>query len=227
MADIDVNKRRAYLYQEVIELLFSPAKGCQANWVSSLLGSLYTFWGVDSYPGKPKKNGFEISADNIGITCEGEFRDDGYFSIDFHAYDFVDEEHYIKGNPFSWSHHVDPVRYFRLPLKAFLGQQNSDKTKALAGVDEEDVAAILDTLIFHPCEHMHIESCIPHQIRLGGGISNPFQYLFHLRYQFCPISDMQDAEKQRLRNLVYQALQSKSSSIEIKALMDVPSICNN
>ncbi|MGI9278543.1 MAG: hypothetical protein ACR2PX_02810 [Endozoicomonas sp.] len=220
MAHDDVNKRRAYLYQAVIELLFSPSTEKERKqWIHAFLGSLVSFWQTYTLNPYTIKNGqYEITPNLLGIECfcSCDIRENNYFAIQFTVFkDGLNE-------PFTWAHHVDP-RYFRVPLKAFLGEHNSVKTKALAEADEEDIAAILDTLVFHPCEHIHMESCIPdHEIRFGGGISNPFQYLFHLRYQFCPIPKVREAEKQRLKDLVYRALQSKSRSIDIKTLMEIP-----
>ncbi|MCL6271916.1 hypothetical protein M3P05_18515 [Sansalvadorimonas sp. 2012CJ34-2] len=216
MDSMDVKKRRAYLCQKVIELLFSPSTEKEQNqWVFGLVGSLAGFWRVPQNPFTRKHGKYEITADELCITCLCDIRDDGYYAIDFTHYtdDFPE--------PFRWSQHVDPVRYYRIPLGAFLGGQNAEKSKALATITKEDVSAVLDTLIFHPCEHMHMESCIPHTIRLGGGISNPFQYLFHLRFQFCPILTVQNNEKMRLVELVYQAVKAKQS-IDIKTLMEIP-----
>ena len=212
MASMDVSKRRAYLYQKVIELLFSPLdEKAQKQWVIALGHSLPAFWQTDrAFTINAGK--YELEAYLLNIACTCDIRGDGYFAVDFEI---------LKENfpdIFSWSHHVDPVHYYRIPLRAFLGEQ---KRAALASIDETDVSVILDTLIFHPCEHMHLESCIPHDIRLGGGISNPYQYLFHLRYQFCPDSRMQEAERQRLSTLVFQAIQS-DSAIDIQKLMEIP-----
>ncbi|WOG26890.1 hypothetical protein [Endozoicomonas sp. 8E] len=45
---------------------------------------------------------------------------------------------------------------------------------------------------------------------------------FHLQYQFYPIPKARKTEKQKLKELNYRTLQSKSRSIDIKTLMEIP-----
>lgn len=99
----------------------------------------------------------------------------------------------------------------------------------------EDVEAVLNGMIFHPRCHTHLEKIAgaidsqgslqselsPHEIRIGGGIENPFVFLFHLRYQFCLISkDVRENEKRRLKDLFVTAIQEKKKTVTPKKLFD-------
>ena len=57
-----------------------------------------------------------------------------------------------------------------------------------------------------------------HDIRIGGGITNPFLYLFHLRIQLCPIPDTRSKERQRLFDLFENAIK-KNTNLQIAELM--------
>ena len=57
---------------------------------------------------------------------------------------------------------------------------------------------------------------------MGGGITNPFLYLFHLRIQLCPISDRRKAEKARLIDLFEVAIKN-NAIVTAFDLMKVPS----
>jgi len=86
----------------------------------------------------------------------------------------------------------------------------------------DDVKAVIDGLILHPKAHQHIASPINnHDIRIGGGLDNPFLFLFHLRYQLCPIPDKRQKEKKRLLALFSDSLKS-NSSITASSLMAQP-----
>lgn len=62
-------------------------------------------------------------------------------------------------------------------------------------------------MIFHGRAHQHIKSPFPeNKIRIGGGIDNPYLYLFHLRYQLCPDKKRRDEEKERLIPLFESAV---------------------
>lgn len=106
-----------------------------------------------------------------------------------------------------WKHHSDS-KYYAFPEQAFLTHYGKEKP-VLRQVADDDMEAVIDSLICHPQPHQHIEPPIGNpDIRVGGGIDNGFLFLFHLRYQLCPISEKREAEKRRLIGLFQQAIKS-------------------
>ena len=97
---------------------------------------------------------------------------------------------------------------FFFPEQSFLTKYDKSK-EAKKKMNSRYIADVLDGLIFHPRTHLHIKSPIDkHEIRIGGGIDNPFLYLFHLRYQLCPIKEKRVAEKERLIALFETAVKN-------------------
>ncbi len=82
-------------------------------------------------------------------------------------------------------------------------------------------------MIFHPRTHTHVEeyglmlSAPPplpllalREIRIGGGIENAFVFLFHLRYQFCLVSEeTRGTERARLVNLFTTAIRGNEAHV--------------
>jgi len=108
--------------------------------------------------------------------------------------------------------------YYEFPIQRFLKHHNQWK-KAINKYSIEDLEAVIDGLICHPRLHQHIESPIDeHIIRIGGKIDNPFLFLFHLRYQFCPSIEKRLAERARLLVLFNQHIRD-NEPIPISTLM--------
>ena len=117
-------------------------------------------------------------------------------------------------------HDVDG-QYFTYPNQSLLSA-HGQRRQALEKMSEGDLEKVIDALIIHPTPHQHIESPIDdHAIRIGGGLLNPFLYLFHLRVQFCPNLGMRLAEKQRLILLFSDAIKH-NSGVNVADLMRVP-----
>ena len=96
---------------------------------------------------------------------------------------------------------------------------------------ESDVESVLDGMIFHPRNHTHIDEyglphtgpplLAPHEIRIGGGIENAFVFLFHLRYQFCLVSEAtRNSERNRLVKLFTTAIKGKKTNVPADELFD-------
>jgi hypothetical protein len=89
-------------------------------------------------------------------------------------------------------------------------------------------------MIFHPRIHTHIKEhgLMPnapqphglldlHEIRIGGGIENSFVFLFHLRYQFCLVSEeTRGSEWTRLVNLFTTAIRRGEEHVPTNKLFD-------
>ena len=119
-------------------------------------------------------------------------------------------------------------KYFYFPNQFFLNNyilpNSATKTRKIAinSMDYGDIGAVVDSLIIHPTPHQHLESPLDnHDIRIGGGLINPFLYLFHLRVQLCPDKDMRTAERKRLISLFDVAIR-KNSAIKPNDLMQIP-----
>ena len=111
-----------------------------------------------------------------------------------------------------WTHHVDHS-YFSFPEQSFVQRypKRGEVKREIKNMKkchiEHHIETVLNGLIFHPRAHQHIESPINnHEIRVGGGIDNAFLYLFHLRYQLCPIQEIRDAERRRIVDLFEDAI---------------------
>ena len=54
-------------------------------------------------------------------------------------------------------------------------------------------------MIEHPRGHLHVfEDAAYHEVRVGTGISDPFLFLFQLRFQLCLDPEVRQAELVRL-----------------------------
>lgn len=200
---MDKDVIRSYLWEDVFRLGFSidDAKS-RKRWLKSFLGSLREFCGFSEHQEGPSvKDGKiigRIDNSHYNLWVYFELSDNGHLHIEFG---------HIDGRVLF--HHSDPI-YFSPPLNKILDK--ALRNVAVGKSDRKDIAEVLDGCIFHPREHLHIAAPeFDHQVRIGGGITNPFLYLFHLRYQLCPISQRREAEKKRLLELFSGAIKTNSS----------------
>jgi hypothetical protein len=108
-----------------------------------------------------------------------------------------------------WTHDVDSA-YFTFPEQVFLTKYNQ-RNHAIKHMSTTDIEKVIDSLLLHPRVHQHIESPInSHEIRIGGGILNPFVFLFHLRYQLCPAPIIRNNERTRLISLFESAVKNNT-----------------
>ncbi len=198
---------RAYLWQEVIRLGFSPASDKdKKSWLVQYGKSLKDFWGIEEYPETPKIKGVSIgcnlsSSTQLDLLLEYQISSPSNFSILFLS----------EYRNLMWTHDVDQQNYFLFPEKSLLNKYGKFR-EAKRNFTHEHIGKVLDGLIFHPAVHQHIQSPIDnHDIRIGGGIYNPFVFLFHLRYQLCPDEGKRNDEKQRLITLFEEAIRNNRS----------------
>jgi hypothetical protein len=119
-----------------------------------------------------------------------------------------------------WLHDADTNKYFA--VRREVNTKSVSRGRILKKFTEADLRAVIDGLLLHPAVHQHIESPIDeHEIRIGGGIDNPFLFLFHLRYQLCPIETKRERERDRLVNLFSQAVRN-NAPITANTLMKQP-----
>ena len=194
---------QAYLWQDVIRLGFKIKE--HQKWIKTYLGSLQKFWEVHDYPctsgPKCKDNSIKAKIENPDLELWWEFdlrlKEHPHFHLEFN---------HLNGN--IWRHHADHA-YYGLPIEKMLDER--DRSVAIAEFSRDDLEIILDAMIFHGRAHQHIKSPFPeNKIRIGGGIDNPFLYLFHLRYQLCP-KEKRNAEKRRVMVLFESAIKTDCS----------------
>lgn len=207
---MDKKMIRAYLWQDIIRLGFCPdGSRDQERWLHVLGGSLKDFWEIDQYPAKCSIREGKIEG---VIDCH---------RLDLWLEYFIDSMakfnvHFLYIPPSTtkelmWVHDVDG-NYFTLPAQVLLDNHNQ-RSIAVREFTNDDIEAIVDGLLLHPAAHQHIKSPIDdHEIRIGGGIDNPFQYLFQLRYQLCPFEAKRDAERNRLIPLFAEAIRAYSKT---------------
>lgn len=213
----------AYLANEVMIKGFCPPGLMeQKSWLLQFNRSLRDFWEAgDCYPAPKVGEGNRLCATiDIATALDLSFE----YCIDTVS-KFVVSFMYappVNSKELMWTHDVDGT-FYKFPEQDFLTLHNQ-RNLYLRRATLVDVEAVVDGLLLHPSSHQHIESPIDeHEIRIGGGISNPFQYLFHLRYQLCPMVLKKVAERRRLIDLFFNAI-TTGSSITKADLMAQPTV---
>ncbi|MHB8339081.1 MAG: hypothetical protein ACYDEE_16820 [Ignavibacteriaceae bacterium] len=216
----------AFYWARIIKLAFSPLSDHDKDtWLRCYAFSLLKFWGIQNLPSKLKVGQtikFENKFLNITYDCIIENYQKGSFSISIDS---------ATNNTLLWYHDIDP-HYYHPSLVQILPAK-LDKRWDQSKVLQEELGNILDGLIFHPHAHQHIDMHIPdsssadsnhttnHDVRIGGGITNPFLFLFQLRYQFCIIKQNREEEQKRLLNLFSTELNMKSPNISAGKLFGI------
>jgi len=211
---------RAYLWCEVIRIGFCPSsKREQKGWILQYGRSLKEFWEIDEHPFRPAFENSQISAKfsykQICLDFDIYMADAARHNVQF-LFSPANRKYELM-----WIHDVDS-KYFSFPAQSLLNKYYKPK-KSLKNIAEDDLVSVIEGMICHPCAHQHIESPIEnHEIRIGGGISNPFLFLFHLRYQLCPFKDKRELEKKRLINLFWDSIKRKEDKITPNELLAQP-----
>ena len=217
---MDRDMIRAYLWQDIIRLGFSPSGPKeQASWLHQYGRSLKEFWGVESPAKPPARNAKGISATidssiHIGLSYEYFIENNQKFTVRLmHAPP-------IQDHSLLWLHDMDG-KYFSFPNQILLTKINQ-RNPALQQMTTDDIGHVIDALIVHPTPHQHIESPLDHHdIRIGGAITNPYLYLFHLRVQLCPDNELRMAERSRLISLFETAIR-QNQQLTANELMETP-----
>jgi len=202
---MDNNIIQAYLWNEVIRLGFSPAGDKdRKHWIIQYGKSLKEFWGVGEYPTKNKLDTIVVNHSNVNLEYQ--------FSPITNIEKYTIEFYYLSDSlELMWTHDVDSQGYFQFPEKSLL-QKYKKLPTAKRNISTIHIETVLNGLIFHPAVHQHIKSPIDdHEIRIGGGIYNPFVFLFHLRFQLCPFDEKRNKEKTRLVALFEDAIRSENN----------------
>jgi len=203
--------RLTYLWKKINLLAFSPSGPAEINnWITIYSRSVVKFWEVSNIP-KLDRNNIEVSNTVIPIDYNFTYDSLKKFNVKFY--------HLNESREYSWMHDVDKSYY--IPEQPILTQDNHMK-KALKKLKIEEVEEVLNGMFFHPTAHQHIaEDEEKHSIRIGGGIHNAFQFLFHIRFQLCLIEEKREAERQRLIALFYAAIKEKTQIIAPSVVLDL------
>lgn len=207
---------KAYLWRDIIRLGFSPQDDKnKQTWVYLYNRSLKNFWELNEFHGIPSNVNRKFSCTincqpSLDITFEYIIEESNKFTVRIMSTSFN----------LMWTHHYDNS-FFTLPQNDLLIQANKRK-EAIKHFSLPALQSVIESIMIHPTPHQHIESPLDnHNIRIGGGIINPYLYLFHLRFQFCPDQVKRTAELSRLISLFEHAILT-DELITANDLMSVP-----
>lgn len=218
MGHMDEMLVQAYIWQEVIHRAFSPRSvKDKKSWLRLYQGSLVSYWEVSAMSSPVENPSGSITGKASSDTIEYTYciHPKPKFSVRMYSITAADRA-------LIWLHDVDET-YFCLPDQKLLDTCNLSGT----AMDEfrkkpkDYMANVVDGLIVHPAVHQHIISPFTdHEIRVGGGIKNPYLYLFQLRYQLIPDSMKRIQERERLIHLsVNEIVESNALQISAQKLM--------
>lgn len=199
---------QAYLWQDVVRLGFSPSGDKdKKRWLKMYGQSLKDFWEIDDYSYHPSLRNGAFTAELTAPIQINMLIDYSILDISNYTVRFL---HISNTRDLMWTHDVDSA-YFSFPEQYFLTNYKK-RNPAIINMSMLDMERVIDALLLHPRVHQHIESPINHhEIRIGGGIHNPFLFLFHLRYQLCPDKTKRNEEKNRLIDLFKSAIKIKKN----------------
>ena len=205
-------RRYAIVWDAIERMAFRPVR--PKTWLSLYKNTLPRLWGLQDGDVKTRINsGFD--ADFLNISCEYRIEEMGKYSGTISM--LADASRAI------WTIHVDPDFISKSALyNAAERYPDKDRKRHLRG----DIQAVLEGMLFHPRHHSHLEDLGVtttlmetinhgvHQVRIGGNIENAYVFLYHLRYQFCIVSDSARQEEQnRLIDLFMTAILENSHTV--------------
>lgn len=216
------DRRQAIVWDRVERLAFRPDNNERA-WLGVYAKTLHKLWQFEIKPDWERHAAGQLLVPFLNLTCQ-------------YALETVDK--YVAtisaGDRPVLALHVDPEYRSKAGLHSaperYPHQQRRDVLRG-------DVEAVLDGMIFHTRTHSHLrdigltwpngnggsqpELLDLHEIRIGTGIENSYVFLFHLRYQFCLVSDtVRLNERGRLVTLFHDAIADGERSISPRDLFD-------
>lgn len=214
-------KRRAIVWDTIERIAFRPSSNQdRSTWLSVYARTLHKLWGTDSIRNHfSSKDTFDIPF--LNLKCDYTIENAEKYSVSLqdssarHGY---------------WQNHIDPEYLSKASLHSASNQYPRQQRAHL----QRDIEFVLDGMLFHPRCHAHLEDIgvrhvqldqdsglSSHEVRIGGGIENPYVFLFHLRYQFCLVADpVRQNERQRLIDLFDGAIRSNNSTVSASDLHD-------
>lgn len=214
------NTRRAIVWDTIERIAFKPATDVdQRTWLGVYAKTLHIIWDIEpAWTSLALDDHFDVPFLTLNCT----------YSIDSVPYSVSLEQASITPHC-CWKNHIDTGYLSRASLFSANDQYPRRQFEQL----RRDIEAVLNGMIFHPRCHCHLEdlgiqhmqlegysgALSLHEIRIGGGIENPFVFLFHLRYQFCLVSaDVRQTERQRLIELFENAIRNNDLTVNARDL---------
>lgn len=109
-----------------------------------------------------------------------------------------------------WDHHVDP-KYRTLHSKSII---QSHWTQVQKNLKISQIKSVLEDLLLHPEVHQHfVVPELNHEVRLGGGINNVYQFLIHLRMQLLQDTNSRQNEIDSMANAIFNHLNANSINV--------------
>ncbi len=214
------NERRAIVWDTIERLAFRPPGNAQ-KWLGVFAKTLHELWGIE-----PTWMHFKLD-DQVDLplsplTCSYHIESMLKYTAEI-----------LQKNSVNcyWRTHVDPFYISRGALARANATYPHQQWAQLRG----DIEAVLNGMIFHPRCHSHLDDMglehiqldeqkgglSLHDIRIGGGIENPYVFLFHLRYQFCLVNnDVRQMERLRLIDLFETAIREGEQEVNASDLFD-------
>ena len=179
-------ERKAIVWETIERIAFRPTSDRDRNaWLGVYAKTLHALWGIDRTWARFGPDD-EFIVTFLNLKCSYLIE-----SVDKYEVSLVNDP---VGGHLYWKNHIDPGFLSKSSLHLVGMKYPRFQRKYL----QDDIKAVLDGLIFHPRCHVHLEDLgvrhihldqntgglLSHEIRIGGGIENPYVILFHLRYQF-------------------------------------------
>lgn len=217
---MDEIARRAIVWDIIERLAFQPkSESDQRTWLGVYAKTLHKFWGLEPmWQNFSSSHIFDIPF--LGMKCGYNIE-----SMEKYSISLMD----LSENGNYWQSHIDPGYISKASLHSVTDRYPNPQKGCL----QRDVEAVLDGMLFHPRCHSHIEDIgaqniqldldsgglSSHEVRIGGGVENPYIFLFHLRYQCCLVADLiRKDEKQRLIDLFCDSIRDRFQSVSARDL---------
>ncbi len=214
------NERRAIVWDKIERLAFRPDSPRQ--WLSVYARTLHILWGIEPRWDRLAPHD-QFCIPFFRLKCAFKVESTTKFSASIlqdtsaaHCY---------------WQNHTDSAYLSRGALNIATAEYPHQQKSQL----REDIEAVLDGMIFHPRCHTHLEDLgirhvqlsmengglESHEIRIGGGIENPYVFLFNVRYQFCLVhEDVRRDERARLIDLFNGAIRTDERIVNARDLFN-------
>lgn len=201
-------KRRAIVWDKIERMAFRPSSNNDCRkWLGVYARTLHKLWGIGSMWNRFTLDD-KFSVTFLNLKCRYYIE-----SVDKYEVSLMN----ASSDCLHWKTHVDPGFHSKGSLQTCIDKYPHKQIDELRC----DIEAVLDGMLFHPRCHTHPEDLgirhvqldensgglSSHEVRVGGGIENPYVFLFHLRYQFCLVADqVRQTERQRLIDLFERSI---------------------
>ena len=213
-------ERRAIVWDTIERIAFRPSSDNDCStWLGVYARTLHKLWGMESMWNRLGSNGtFDIPF--LDLKCDYTIENAEKYSVSLQD---------SSASRSYWQNDIDSEYLSKASLHSASGRYPHQQRAHL----QRDIEAVLNGMIFHPRCHAHLEdlevrhvqldqdSCglSSHEVRIGGGIENPYVFLFHLRYQFCLVADqVRQTERRRLIDVFKDAIQRNSLTVNAREL---------